>query len=175
MKRLTTEQQKLVEQNHNLIYDFAKRKNLNIDEYYDILAIALCKAAQTYNNKKGEFSTIANTCMNNDLVTYYRHINKIGSISEELIISGDKEVNNGENVIVFDTIADNFNLSNEVIDSLSVLHLMNLLTDKEKLVADCIINGLKQKEIAKKLNCTQQNIYHIIIRIRKKFEKHINN
>ena len=44
-KSLTAEQQQLVIENHNLIYDFAKRKNLIIEEYYDILAIGLCNAA----------------------------------------------------------------------------------------------------------------------------------
>ena len=42
--KLTNDQRKLVEQNHNLIYAFLHTKNLNIEEWYDICAISLCKA-----------------------------------------------------------------------------------------------------------------------------------
>ena len=40
-------QQKYAEQNHNLIYGILNDKNLSIDEYYDVAAIGLCKAAET--------------------------------------------------------------------------------------------------------------------------------
>ena len=48
MKQLTPEQQKLVTDNHNLIYSLANAKNIDLDEYYDVLAIGLCKAAITF-------------------------------------------------------------------------------------------------------------------------------
>ena len=39
--QLTKEQQELVEKNHNLIYGFANKNKLNIEEYYGILANTL--------------------------------------------------------------------------------------------------------------------------------------
>ena len=176
MKRLTTEQQKLVEQNHNLIYDFAKRKNLNIEEYYDILAIGLCKAAQIYNPEKGELSTIANTCMNNEMIVYYRDINKKGNVPEEIIVSGNKEIgsNNIENITIFDTISDDYNISDDVVNKVMCSSLIDSLTNKEKIVVECIMNGFTQKQISEKLNCSQQNVYHMILKIRKKCKKYLN-
>ena len=42
---LTKEQKELVENNHKLIYYYIHKNGLSVDEYYDILAIGLCKAA----------------------------------------------------------------------------------------------------------------------------------
>ena len=69
MGQLTLDQQRIVSENHNLIYSLANKKNINLDEYYDVLAIGLCKAAMIYNENKSKFSTLAFTCMLNE----YRH------------------------------------------------------------------------------------------------------
>ena len=66
---LTDEQRKLVEDNHNLIYFYMNFKKVDPDESYHDLAMGLCKAARTYNPKKGAFSTYAMKCMENDLIT----------------------------------------------------------------------------------------------------------
>ena len=54
--KLTEEQRKLVEDNHWLIYWYAKYNNLNVEEFYHHLAMGLCRAAKGYNDKKGKFS-----------------------------------------------------------------------------------------------------------------------
>ena len=55
--QLNDEQRKLVEDNHNLIYQYLIDNKLPQDEYYDIAAIGLCKAALKYDTSKGAFST----------------------------------------------------------------------------------------------------------------------
>lgn len=55
-------QKKMVEDNHNLIYSFLLKHKLNIEEWYDIAAIGLCKAARCYDGST-EFSTLAYTAM----------------------------------------------------------------------------------------------------------------
>lgn len=49
---MTDEQKQLVEQNHNLIYFYLYRHNLSIEEYYDVAAIGLCKAAITFKKRQ---------------------------------------------------------------------------------------------------------------------------
>lgn len=51
-RMLTESERALVENNHDLIYMIADCMELNIDEYYGLLAIALCHAAQKYKVKK---------------------------------------------------------------------------------------------------------------------------
>ena len=55
--QLNDEQRKLVADNHNLIYQYLIDNNLPQDEYYDIAAIGLCKAALKYDTAKGACST----------------------------------------------------------------------------------------------------------------------
>ena len=65
---MTKEQEILVIENHNLIYYFIHKYNLSIEDYYDICAIGLCKAANTYDDKKGiKFSTYAGVCIENEI------------------------------------------------------------------------------------------------------------
>lgn len=63
---MTEQQKKLVEENHNLIYGFLHKQNLDPEEYYDLAAIALCEAAQIYDPDRGiSFSTLGYRCMYN--------------------------------------------------------------------------------------------------------------
>jgi DNA-directed RNA polymerase specialized sigma subunit len=55
--RLTEEQSLTVEQNHKLIYWYAKLKSLNLEEWYDLLAIELCNTVMAYNSDRGSIST----------------------------------------------------------------------------------------------------------------------
>ena len=54
--RLTDEQRELVEENHNLIYWYINRRKLDIEEWYDLLAIELCYTVMKYNPEKGSLS-----------------------------------------------------------------------------------------------------------------------
>ncbi len=64
---LSKDQQDLVSDNHNLIYSYANKMNLDINEYYDLLAIGLCKAAKMYDPNRGyAFSTYAYFVMRNE-------------------------------------------------------------------------------------------------------------
>lgn len=56
---MTQDQVRLVEENHNLIYGYLRKRGLPVDDWYDILAIALCEAAMAYDSHKSNFSTLA--------------------------------------------------------------------------------------------------------------------
>ena len=66
--RLNEEQQKMVEENHDLIYRFMHKYHLSendITDWYGELAIALCEAALSYTDKCGvEFYKYAVVYMN---------------------------------------------------------------------------------------------------------------
>ena len=63
---LTDEQRKVVEENHNLIYKVLNDHCLDVDEWYDVAAIGLCKAAQLFKPESGfKFSTYAYTSIYN--------------------------------------------------------------------------------------------------------------
>lgn len=64
--KLNNEQRKLVEENYNLLYGFMTNHNLDYNQWYDICAIGLCKAALRYNTS-ANFSTYAYKCMLNEV------------------------------------------------------------------------------------------------------------
>lgn len=46
---MTEYQKQLVTDNHNLIYRFLQKEKLNMEDWYDLVAIGMCKAAKTFN------------------------------------------------------------------------------------------------------------------------------
>ena len=86
MKQLNKTQQKLVEDNHNLIYSFMNKNKLSFDaveDWYGTCAVGLCKAALIFNpNKNIAFSTLAYVCMANEMKLVFR--------SQEKEIKGEK-------------------------------------------------------------------------------------
>lgn len=65
---LTAKQKKLVEDNMALIFFTLKKYNYPVDEFYDLGAIGLCKAAAKYDPEKGAaFSSYAVQSIRNEL------------------------------------------------------------------------------------------------------------
>lgn len=72
---LTDEERDLVTDNHNLIYSYLNQHCLS-DDYYDLCAIGLCRAAHFYEPKKGKFSTFAFLCMSNVINMEWRKVQR---------------------------------------------------------------------------------------------------
>lgn len=65
---LTAEQKKLVEDNQKLIFFALKRFHYPVDDFYDLAAIGLCKAAAKYDPEKGAtFASYAIQAIRNEL------------------------------------------------------------------------------------------------------------
>lgn len=163
-KALTLEQQDFVEKNHNLIYDFAYKRNLMLEEYYGVLAIALCKAAISYNDKIGEFSTYAFRVMSNEMNMHWEHMISRDSIPKDMIVYIENKVNSekcnndSSDIAFFDVVSSKNKMLEDLLSDIEVKELMKLLTEQEKMVVNYIVSGIKQKEIAKIIGCSQQNI-----------------
>ena len=173
---LTEEQRNIVTKNHDLIYAFAHKKNISIDEYYDVLAIGLCKAAKSFDNDKGEFSTFAYTCMNNELNECWRSLNKKSSIPECLIISCDSETER-EDVDNRKCFLDVFSdcQSCEYMSYVTMVHdILDRLTDKEKYIFVNMINETPRQDVANKMGCTVQNMTRYVQNIRNTVESYLS-
>lgn len=60
---------KFIIENHNLIYSYAIKHHLDIEEYYGILAIGLVKAVERFDDSYGtNFSTFAYKVMKNEVL-----------------------------------------------------------------------------------------------------------
>lgn len=167
---LTKFEQQLVTDNHNLIYGFTNRYKLDLEEYYGILALALCKAAQHYDKTKGNFSTVGYTFMINAVRNHIKIKNRYKI--PLVYLDADYTDGNDDNENLFDVImSDNLNPDDKVEGKEISQILLLMLSDKEKQIVIDRVNGLSEEQIAIKMGCTQQNIHAWIQKIREKWNK----
>ena len=167
--KLTEEQKKLVEENHSLIYWFAKKYHIPIEDYYDVLAQGLCMAAYHYDPSKCSFSTYAYLCMNTEMHVEYRKTLRKSEIPQGNIFHYENAWQ------LSDLIPTNEKTENKVIDKISYENLTSLLNDilndKDKEVLNYILNGLTMREIAKIEGTSHQAIHNRMKKIRDKVKK----
>lgn len=178
MNELNYEQQQLAEQNHNLIYSFAKSRKLDLEEYYDVLAIGLCKAALVYDENKATFSTLAYKCMNNEYNKIIRGQTVQRKIPDNLLSSLDAVINiseeDGSEITLYDCIKKDIF---PIPDSSTITNIMiknfynNKLTKQEQKVVKLLAQDRTQVEIGKLMRVTRSRIGQIILRIREKWIK----
>ena len=164
MRKLDEKQKKLVEENHSLIYSFAHSHNLPLDEYYDILAIALCKAGMTFKPELGyAFSTYAYKIMWNAFCQCVRHRSccgrdKVKLMSLDFNITVKSTGEDCENLYMFlkdPNNVDPYYLENNDYD-------LSILTERERSMLYDKFIGLKQKEMQEKYGYSQSYISRII-------------
>lgn len=170
---LSKEQQDLASDNHKLIYSFAKKMDLDIDDYYGLLAIGLCKAAKTYDSdQRVAFSTYAYTVMRNECYQYWRHLGSENQIPEELIFSYNaplSDEDDGKDYV--ERINDIFGTYQLNTTGVEVKEFLESLTKKEKQIIFEKMHGYTQKEIAMHIGKSQTIVCRMVNRIKEKWIK----
>lgn len=168
---MTQEQRKLVEENHKLIYYTLNKYKLNPEEYYDILAIGLCKAAIKFDSERSKFSTFAIKVMYNEFLqhdrnenTNKRKVNK-NTLSLNYIMRDPK--NQDRKCEFWELLTDDREPFMDVVH----MHLPDILTEQELLACKLSYNGYNQTQIGEKLGVTQSYASRLLKRARIKLEK----
>ena len=157
MKKLTKEQQELVIDYHDYIYYMCHKYNLDINEYYDIFAIGLCKAAMTYDPSMGyKFTTYLHKVL---YMRYIKNIDykKMKKRCKYIEVSLETPIDNTDNLYLKDTITNNLDLYDECI-FLDFSKLKN--THKNVLILRS--EGYSSKEISALLNMSKSNVNRLI-------------
>lgn len=138
MEQLTLDQQRIVSENHNLIYSLANKKSINLDEYYDVLAIGLCKAAIAFDSTKGKFSTLAYTVMLNEYKQELRKQQNERAIPQDKLLSFDVPIQTDQDsqfASFADIIPDNnVQVEQEAIHALTYKSLSSKLKPDEQVI-----------------------------------------
>lgn len=140
--RLTNEQRKFAEENHNLIYKFLYRKNLNPEEWYGVVAIGYVKAVATFDPEKAEFSTYAYRCMNNSVGMEYRK-QKAPCISLNEAFQNE----DGGTCELQDFIPDSFDYAVDIDPAIDLNSMFNGLSDREQKILLMKAIGYSDAEI----------------------------
>ena len=151
---------KLIIENHNLIYSYAIKNHLDIDEYYDILAIALIKAAENYKPEYGTlFSTFAFRIMRNTII----HDN-IKRSKDSLYYTISLDGFTDDDVPLVEIIP---NTNKSTFD----VKFPKTLNDEEKELLIYRLSGFTNKEIYEFAGMTPRKIADTMREIRNKFNE----
>lgn len=136
-----------------MIYSFLYKYHLDVEEWYDIAAIGLCKAANTYNNDKSEFSTYAYKCMYTTIIMEKRKENAMRTIPQNQIVYYENQVNesskDNDTSTFLNYIPSKQDIENETISALSLENIENELVGNKKKVFLLLREGYTQCEISK--------------------------
>ena len=156
MIQITDEAMRLIEENHNLIYSLLYKYHLDVEEWYDLAAIGLCKAANTYNNGKSGFSTYAYKCMYTTIMMEKRKENAMRTIPQNQIVYYENQVSEESK-------------ENETISTLSLENIENELVGNKRKVFVLLKEGYTQSEISKIIGISKQRISKIKQEILEKY------
>lgn len=168
---LTDEQKNLVDNNHNLIYFVLHKMNLPVEDYYDIAAIGMCKAAEMWDSSVSKFTTLAVVSMRNEILSSQRYErskcrNNSGDVSLDAPIGDDCESI---------TFLDNRCAQDEYRATetwLAVQGLMqSCLTERQRTVLMMCLSGYSIREMALALKTSEGNVKRLIGAARKKMRK----
>lgn len=171
---LTIDQEKLITENHNLIYGVLKEYGLlhrddDISDWYGIAAEGLVSAAITYNKGKSNFSTHAYHIMSNRLKNEMRLNNRQRQIPAECIISMDNVIPDTDNITYAESVADKTDIENYVCTKVRISEIYYGLTELQKKIIWYLSNGYLPREIVDLGICSKANVYKVIDAVRYKY------
>lgn len=177
---INREQQKIVEDNHNLIYSFARSYKVDLYEYYDVLAIGLCEAALVFDTNKGfQFSTLAYQCMKNEMRMIKRKEDTQRTIPEHLVCSLQDTIyisdSDGDETTLEETIVKDIfpNPEKSVVNSIMYREFYNShLNNRERTIVNLLLKNKTQNEIADLISLTQPTVCRIIKGIKNKWTQY---
>lgn len=165
---LTVEQQKLVEDNIQLIKWWVykrQRKERDTVELESIANLALFKAAATYDASKGEFRGYFYAIAENDLRLYWRaqvRVKKLKTIPLETIVC--------DNATLSDVIPSNINVEEKII-AIEIFEKIFTFNSRER---ECVLQRIQdksEKEIGKSFGLSPSRVSRILTRVKKKLRK----
>lgn len=166
-EQLTLEQRQLVEENHNLIYSYAKKHNLDLERHYDLLAIGLCEAAKSYNKDKGKFPTLAYQVMRRKVGHLIRDENAKKRCGDKDLVYYDDMANNKETISDFICKEENFE-KNSVL-RVQIQKCWVTLNNREREIVRHLYLGYGKEAILKKIGIGSGSYNNDLKRIRNKF------
>lgn len=150
---MQTKRHQLVEDNINLVY-FLINKHWPTFIYDEDLVqtglVGLCKAADSWDESKSEFSTFACNCILNEICKEFRRRCKH---NETFSLNHKVQQNDGDELEFGDLI-----VGSEDVDFADYERFYQELKPKEKRIVEYRQLGLTNEEIGKKLGCSENNV-----------------
>ncbi len=147
-----------------MIYSFLQKYHLSIDEYYDLAAIGLCKAASMFNDEKSVFSTYAYKCMFTAVFTEIRNNKANKRIPEHQILYYQAEIenNDGDTACFMNFIPSKENVEDNVLSEIMLDEFTKRLKkEKHRQIFELFREGYNQRQIGKIVGCSQPQVSRV--------------
>ena len=148
--------QKLIEDNMNLVYYLVNTYYPTYRHDEDLIQcgmVGLCKAANTWDSNKSEFSTYASRCILNEINFEFRNRKKH---SNNLSLDYEVEGKGGEPVSFGELLVGDEDVNYLDYDSIDAFY--DALTEMEKEIFALRREGLNATEIAEQLGYAQSTV-----------------
>lgn len=148
----------LYKSKHKLIYFLLKKYNVtyNYDEFAQLLLIKLWELSHNYDPQKTpSINTYLYTRLNYYLLDLFR---TFSNYSDKYQITNDIEL-------------QQLNIQSEIDESIQFQHFVSQLSSAERLWLQLKLNGYKQQELAKLLNCSVSTVKNYQKRVQHAFIK----
>lgn len=146
---------------------------MDVEEWYDLAAIGLCKAANTYNNDKSGFSTYAYKCMYTTIIMEKRKENAMRRIPQNQIVYYENQVSeeskDNDTSTFLNYIPSKQDIENETISALSLENIENELAGNKRKVFLLLREEYAQCEISEIIGISKQRISKIKQEIAEKY------
>ena len=155
---------KLIEDNMSLVYWLIHRYYPTYSRDEDIVQcgmIGLVRAADIYDETRGKFSSLATTCVLNEIRLELKRRRR-----EDGVVSLDSPGNGEENASLMSVVSGTPDVDVDV-----VFLYGSTLNDREKLVLTTVARGSTPSELARQLGLTQQAVSKTYRKALKKIRK----
>ena len=167
---MTEEQQKLVEQNHNLIYFYLHKYHYSIEEFYDVAAIGLCKAAIHYDGNISAFSTFALKCIHNEVMCTIRSAKATHRIPESKIDSLSQQTYNEDDKLKLEgLLSDVVDVEDEAVVNAAFEKFWDSISEEDREILRLVSEGYTQKDIGSRLGTCQVTVSRRIEKLKNAF------
>lgn len=165
---MTKEQKDLVTANHNLIYAFLHKNSYSVEEYYDLAAIGMCKAAKTYSSDT-RFSTYAFECMKNEIISERRRESSEKRHPQQPLLYYYEELDGQapDGRMRLEQIPDGVNVEQSVIAAMMMKEAMRSIRGRDWEILRLMYYDIPQREISRRVGCTQGYISKLLARMRR--------
>lgn len=167
--KLTEEQCLIVEENHNLIYSYIHKNYLDLEEWYGLLAIELCKAVKVWDKEKGTLSTIFYYMCDNRVKHEYRRTQAKKRQHEGMLSLDYTYIDNSGNQKTLEELAQ-FGVEPEYEGEMYNGELLEeMLQDEHGEIIRLSYLGYNQAEIGEMIDLSQSQVSRILKKMRNKY------
>lgn len=156
--KLNTKEAELATEKYYLVHEFLETRNLDCDKYYDAVLDGFLNAVKNYCMSRADvsFREIAFKEMQLGCI----EILSLSESQEVLFCSLDDCLENG--LPIEKAVADTTDVAREVLNSIRFEETMQSFNMNERRIAELLLAGYTERNIAEMLNMNLLSVFHSI-------------